>query len=333
MKAGRRPVVVVTHRVHPTVARALGRRARVLENASDGALPRGVLRARTRKADAILAFMPDLVDEALLRECPRLRIVAGAFKGGDNLDVEACTRRGIWVSVVPDLLTGPTADLAIALLLALTRRVVEGDRRVRAARTVRWRPVLYGAGLEGSRAGIVGFGAVGRAVARRLHAFGARVSYADPSVRERNGSRRTGLAELLETSDHVVVAVPLRPDTLHLIDAGALARMRPGAHLVNVGRGSVVDEEAVAGALRSRRLAGYAADVFEMEDLSRADRPRRIPAALLALRDRTVFTPHLGSAVAPARLAIERAAAANILDVLAGRPPRDAVNRVAPGAS
>jgi phosphonate dehydrogenase len=321
-------VVVVTHRVHPEVAEELGRRSRVLGNDSEGPLPGEELRARARKADAILVFMPDRVDEAFLAGCPRLRIVAGAFKGGDNVDVAACTRRGVWASVVPDLLTAPTADLAVALLLALTRRVLEGDRRVRADRGVHWRPVLYGAPLGGSTVGIVGFGAIGRAVARRLEAFGAAVLYSDPGAGGAGGARPVALEELLATSDHVVLAAPLAPDTFHLIGAGALERMRRGAYLVNVGRGSVVDEEAVAAALDSGRLAGYAADVFEMEDLSRPDRPWRISPGLLARRDRTVFTPHLGSAVGSVRLAVERAAAANVLDVLDGRPPRDAVNRV-----
>jgi phosphonate dehydrogenase len=328
-RAGR-PLVVVTHRVHPEVVRLLRRRARVRTNDGEGTLPPAVLRARSRDADAILAFMPDRIDAALLDACPRLRIVAGAFKGTDNVDLGACARRGVRVSAVPDLLTEPTADLAVALLLALTRRVLEGDRAVRARGRVSWRPALYGAGLAGSRVGIVGFGAVGRAVARRLAAFGARIRFADPSAAGEDGVRRAPLGRLLADSDAIVLAAPLRPDTLHLLDRRTLARARPGAYLVNVGRGSVVDEEAVAAALASGRLAGYAADVFEMEDLSRPDRPRRIPPALLAQRDRTVLTPHLGSAVAAVRLAVERAAAANVLDVLAGRPPRDAVDRPPP---
>ena len=325
-----RPVVVVTHRVHPPVAEALARRARGRRHDPREPLPRGPLRPRARKAGAIRVVMPDRVDAEFLGGCPRLLIVAGAFKGGDNVDVEACTRRGVWVSIVPDLLTGPTADLAVTLLLALTRRILEGDRRVRSSRGVRWRPVLYGAGLEGSTVGLVGFGSVGRAIARRVAAFGARVIFSDPEAPENAGARRAGLADLLASSDHVVLAAPLHRETFHLLDSGALARMKRGAFLVNVGRGSVVDEAAVAAALGSGRLGGYAADVFEMEDLSRPDRPRRIPPALLAFRDRTVFTPHLGSAIASVRLAIEEAAAANILDVLSGKRPRDAVNLPVP---
>jgi phosphonate dehydrogenase len=320
--------VVVTHRVHPPVLEALARAARVLGNEGEGPLPRDRLRARARSADALLTFMPDRVDEAFLEGCPRLRVVAGAFKGPDNVDVEACTRRGVWVTVVPDLLTGPTADLAVALLLALTRRVLEGDRRVRADRGVHWRPILYGRGIGGSTVGILGFGAVGRAVALRLLPFGARILFSDPSAGEAEGARRATLAEVLESSDHLVLAAPLRPDTFHLLGEETLGRIRPGATLVNVGRGSVVDEEAVAAALDAGRLAGYAADVFEMEDLSRPDRPWRIPPTLLAYRDRTVFTPHLGSAVGSVRLAVEEAAATSILDVLGGKPPRGAVNRV-----
>jgi phosphonate dehydrogenase len=165
-------------------------------------------------------------------------------------------------------------------------------------------------------------------VARRLEPFGARILFSDPSAREAKGARRATFPEVLENSDHLVLTAPLRPETFHLVGAEALQRLKPGATLVNVGRGSVADEEAVAAALDSGRLAGYAADVFEMEDRSRPDRPWRIPPTLLAYRDRTVFTPHLGSAVGPVRLAIEQAAAASILDVLGGRPPRGAINRV-----
>jgi phosphonate dehydrogenase len=280
-----------------------------------------------------MVFMPDLVDAAFLERCPRLRIVACALKGYDNIDVEACTRRGVWASVVPDLLSVPTADLAVGLLLSLTRNVAEGDRFVRSGRFRGWRPALYGRGLAGKTAGIVGFGSVARLIARRLLAFDLRVLVCDPAPvetgeLERNSVEQVDLDGLLGSSDHVILAAPFLPSTLHLFDAALLARMRPGAFLVNVGRGSVVDESAVAAALHSGALAGYAADVFEFEDLSRPDRPAAIPPSLLQHRSNTLFTPHLGSAVDEVRRRIEQAAASNIIDVLEGRPPRNAINRV-----
>lgn len=168
-------------------------------------------------------------------------------------------------------------------------------------------------------------GSLGRAIARRLAGFGCRLAYTDPRVPEVDGIVALPLDELLRTSRAVVPAVPLASATMGLVDASRLTLMRPGALLVNVGRGSTVDEEAVAVALASGRLAGYAADVFAMEDISQATAPSGIPARLLE-HPRSVFTPHLGSAVAEVRRAIERRAAGSILEALEGRRPYGAVN-------
>ena len=190
-----------------------------------------------------------------------------------------------------------------------------------------------GPGSRAGRAGIVGFGNVGRLIARRLRAFDMRVVAFDPGIVKAAGLAGTGVEpvafdELLQFADnHILLAAPLLASTRHLFDAAALARMKPGAFLVNVGRGSVVDEAAVADALRSGRLAGYAADVFEIEDLSLPERPAAIAPGLLEDTARTVLTPHLDSAVDEVRRTIERAAALNIVDVLEGHPPRNAVNR------
>jgi phosphonate dehydrogenase len=325
--------IVITHRAFAETLAALGSHGSVVGNDSEESWGREALLARAETADALMVFMPDQVDAHFLQRCPRLRIIACALKGYDNIDIEACTRRGVWASVVPDLLSVPTADLAVGLLLALTRNVAEGDRFVRSGCFRGWRPALYGRGLSGKTAGIVGFGSVGRLIARRLRAFDLRVLVCDPAPLdsgdlERNSVEQTDLHDLLGDSDHVILAAPLLPSTLHLVDTRLLACMKPGAFLVNIGRGSVVDESAVAAALRSGALAGYAADVFELEDLSRPDRPAAIPHVLLQERSRTLFTPHLGSAVDEVRLGIELEAAANIVDVLQGRPPRNAINRV-----
>jgi phosphonate dehydrogenase len=268
-----------------------------------------------------MVFMPDSLDDAFLRECPNLKIVAGALKGCDNFDVEACTRLGIWFTIVPDLLTEPTAELALALLLGLARNVLPGDRLIRGGEFQGWRPILYGTGLAGSTVGIIGFGAVGRALALMLQGFSSRVQYYDPSV---DGSKP--LDVVLASSDFVLPLLPLTAETFHLLGRGALAGMKRGAYLINVSRGSVVDEEAVADALESGHLAGYAADTFEMEDWALPNRPREINPRLLRNTDRTLFTPHLGSAVASARLQIELAAANNILQALRGERPSGAIN-------
>ncbi len=321
--------IVITHRVHPEITAELSRYGSVFANESSESLDPTVLMEESGAADALMVFMPDRIDEAFLEGCPRLKIVACALKGYDNIDVDACTRRGVWVSIVPDLLSAPTAELAVALLLALTRNIVKGDLHVRSGAFRGWRPVLYGSGLHGKKAGIVGFGSVGRIIARRLSGFDLKVSFFDPHFKEQEAAafatRMDDLDELIRDSDYLILAAPLAQSTFHLFDRERLGRVKHGAFMVNVGRGSVVDECALAEALSSGRLAGYAADVYEMEDLSRADRPYSITPSLLVASRRTVFTPHLGSAVAEVRLDIERAAAVNIIDVLQGKPPRNGV--------
>lgn len=277
-----------------------------------------------RDADALMVFMPDSLDAAFLECCPNLKIVAAALKGFDNFDVDACTRLGIWFTIVPDLLTEPTAELALALMLSLARNVLPGDRLIRTGEYEGWRPILYGTGLSGSKVGMIGFGAVGRALARMLEGFSCHILYSDPAA-----AASTPLETLLASSDFVLPLLPLTAETFHMLGSGALARMKPGAYLINVSRGSVVDEDAVAGALESAHLAGYAADTFEMEDWARHDRPREINPRLLRLTGRTLFTPHLGSAVVSARREIERAAACNLLEALRGERPSGAINNPA----
>lgn len=325
-----RPVVVLTHRVHAEVLELLGHGCQVVANQDDDSLPPSELRRRAADADGLMAFMPDQIDDAFLDGCPRLRIVAGAFKGYDNIDADACTERGIWLTRVEELLTEPTAELAVGLLIGLARHIAPGDRRVRGG-FPGWRPVLYGRTLVGSTIGIIGAGALGQAVARLLGGFDARLLYCDPEpVPPARGEvlrlERVELAELLRRSDAVVACAPLVPGTTHLLDRQALASMREGALLVNVGRGSVVHEGSVAELLRSGHLGGFAADVFEFEDHSRPDRPSGPHPDLIGLANRTLFTPHLGSAVASARLAIEERAASAILQALAGDVPEGAVN-------
>lgn len=293
-----KPLVVVTQRIHREIAGLLAAQADLVVNESLDPWPRPDLIERARDAEALLVFMPDSIDDDFLSACPRLKIVAAALKGIDNFDVHSCTRRGIWFTIVPDLLTEPTAELGLALLLGLARNVPAGDRRVRGGEFQGWRPLLYGAGLRGSTVGIVGFGQVGRALARMLAGFDCRVLYCDSRAQAaESGAQAASFERLLPASDFVLPLVPLSPGTFHMFRSETLTQMKPGAFLVNVCRGSVVDEEAVADALETGHLAGYAADTFEMEDWARTDRPRAISPRLLR-SDRTLFTPHLGSAVA-----------------------------------
>jgi phosphonate dehydrogenase len=327
-----KPRVLVTHWVHSPVRDFLAERFEVIANPERETWSRGRVLSEARECDAIMAFMPDAVDDDFLGQCPRLKIVAAALKGPDNFDIGACTRRGVWFTLVPDLLTVPTAELAIALLLGITRRVLEGDDHVRGGKFSGWRPELYGRGLTGRTLGIIGMGAVGRAISARVAAFGIRVLYADPVeaiLPDSLIAERTDLVSVITRSDFLMPLTHLNRDTYRMIGANALASMKPGAFLVNVGRGSLVDEAAVAASLASGHLAGYAADVFEMEDWAMMSRPREIHPALLADRARTLFTPHIGSAVDEVRQAIAMEAALNIAEALEGRRPRGAVNDIA----
>lgn len=328
MTVGRAPVVVVTHWEHREVLDRLGEFCRPLApSREEGVWDRRTI-ARQHDAEGLVVCMADQVDEGLLAALPRLRVVAGVLKGSDNIDVAACAGRGVWVTVLEDLLTAPTAELVVGLMIAVMRRVREGDAVVRSGSFRGWRPDLYGRGLADATVGLVGMGHLGRAVARRVQAFDARVVYCDPRPDAETGitgAEPVALHELLAVSDVVVPVVPLTADTYHLLGRDVLAAMRPGAFVVNAGRGSVVDEDAVAAALENGRLAGYAADVFAFEDWACPSRPRRVPPALLA-HPATVFTPHLGSAVDSVRRQMGLAAADQVRQALTGQRPDGAIN-------
>jgi phosphonate dehydrogenase len=321
--------VVVTHWVHPEVAAYLAEFCDpVLPDA--GVWPSAELAELAADASGLIVCMADRVDEAFLAGCPRLRVVSATLKGYDNLDAAACARHGTWLTILPDLLTIPAAELAVGLTIAIMRRVAEADRHVRTGAFTGWRPSFYGRGLHGATAGIVGMGRLGQAVAARLAPFGAKIVYCDPrplpaAAGRRLRATRLELGDLLTRSDVVLLLTPLESLTLRLVAEPGLRSMRPGAFLVNLGRGSVVDEEAVADALQRGHLGGYAADVFAMEDWAEPDRPDAIPARLLA-HPRTLFTPHLGSAVDEVRRQMSLEAARQVRQALAGERPDHAVN-------
>ncbi|MFJ5992805.1 2-hydroxyacid dehydrogenase [Lentzea sp. NPDC092896] len=266
------------------------------------------LRAGVAGADAVITTLNDRVDqEVLVAAGPRLRVVANTATGYDNLDVAAITAHGAVATNTPGVLVDATADLTMALLLDVTRRVSEGDRLIRSGEPWSWDiGFLLGAGLQERRLGIVGMGAIGQAVAVRAAAFGMDVVH-----HSRRGTG-VGLAELLSTSDVVSLHCPLTKETRHLIDEAALRLMKPGAYLVNTARGPVVDEAALAQALRTSEIAGAALDVYE-------DEPRVHPD-LLEL-DNVVLTPHLGSATTETRTRMAAVAVQNVVAVLtAGEP-------------
>jgi len=290
-------------------------------------VPRAGLLAALGEAAGLVAFLTDRVDAELLAAGPRLRVVANYAVGVNNIDMAAARARGVWITNTPDVLTEATAELAVGATIALLRRFAEGERELRAGRFGGWTPTyLVGEGLAGKTFGVVGLGRIGQAVAVRAAAFGARIVYAtsDEVGPPPAGARRLTLDELLATSDVVSLHVPLTPETRHLIDARALARMKPSAYLVNTSRGPVVDEAALARALHEHRIAGAAIDVYEEE-------PRVHPELLTA--PAALLLPHLGSNTSTARLAMGTLAARNVVAVLRGeRPPTPVVDPTAPAA-
>ena len=314
--------IVITQPVHAEVLHKLRTAGDVVMNPGPEPWSEAELLHHLRDANAMMAFMTDRVDHHTLLNAPKLKTIACALKGYDNFDLGACAEAGVSVSFVPDLLTQPTAELAVGLAIAAGRHLLAGDRAVRQG-YAGWRPSLYGTGLHGSVVAVLGLGAVGVAVVQRLQGFGCReILGVDPHRSAVPGVRTVALAEAFALADYVVVAVPLVGGTRHLVNAAVLAAARPGVILVNVGRGSVVDEAAVAQALAAGQLRAYAADVYEMEDWLLPDRPAQVHPDLLN-SPHTVLTPHLGSAVQAVRLAIEHRAADNLLQALSGHTPTD----------
>lgn len=325
------PSVVITNKPYQETIDFLSPHCSVRSNTGIEIWSDDEMTAQLNSAVAMMAFMPDSVDDRFLVRCPDLKLISCALKGYDNFDLEACSRRGVMVAFVPDLLTIPTAELAVGLTIGLARNVRAGDAHVRSGAFDGWRAHLYGKGLDGSLVGLLGAGAVGKATAARLAGFGCRIQYFDsvplsPGEAQQYNMTAVSVDDLLATSDYVIVCLPLNPATLHLVNAEAIAHMKPGAHLINISRGSVVEETAVADALESEHLAGYAADVFELEDWALPERPRNVEPRLLAPDAPTVFTPHIGSGVVQVRMEIERQAAHHIVQFLSGETPDGAIN-------
>ena len=275
---------------------------------------RGELEAGIAGASAAVITLTERIDADLIAAAgPQLKIIANVAVGYDNLDVRHAAQKGVICTNTPDILTDATADLTWALILDVTRRVSEGDRLARAGNWKGWTfEFMLGSGLQGKQLGIVGAGRIGRAVAERARGFGMKVavtSRRDPGWPD---AEFMPLDRLLATSDVVSLHVPLSPETRGLIDQPALARMKRTAFLINTTRGAVVDESALAWALKEHMIAGAGLDVFENEP--------QINAALLTLEN-VVLSPHLGSATRETRTAMADLAVSNVLAVLSGQPP------------
>jgi glyoxylate reductase len=270
------------------------------------------------EACALISLLTVRVDQALLERAPRLRIVANAVVGHDNVDVPACHARGIAVTNTPDVLTDATADLAIALMLAAVRRLPQAERSLRAGGFRGWGFWDYlGGDLHGATLGIFGMGRIGQATASRARAFGMRIQYTNrrplpADVQESLGANFVDWETLLTTSDVLSLHAPATSETHHILDAEGLRRMKPGSYLVNTARGALVDEAALVEVLRDRHLAGAGLDVYEREP--------EVHPGLLEL-DNVVLLPHIGSATTATREAMATLAARNVREVLNGGDP------------
>jgi lactate dehydrogenase-like 2-hydroxyacid dehydrogenase len=267
--------------------------------------------------EGLLALLTDRVDEELLDAAgPQLKVVSNFAVGFDNIDVPACTRRGIPVGNTPGVLTETTADLAFALLMAVARRLPEAYDYVRADRWQTWGPMLLlGRDISGATLGIVGFGRIGREMAKRGRGFGMRILYHDvhratPEEEAELGAESVEMERLLAESDFVTLHTNLSPETHHLLDAAAFGRMKPGAVVINTSRGPVIDHEALYEALKSGRLFGAGLDVTDPEPL-RADHP-------LVTLPNCLIVPHIASASEATRDRMAEMAAANLLAGLRG---------------
>jgi glyoxylate reductase len=283
------------------------------------AMPAAEFKTRLADKQALMCLLTDRVDESVLDAGPGLRIVANIAVGFDNIDLDAARSRGVIVTNTPDVLTEATADFTWGLILAVTRRIAEGERLLRRGEWSGWAlDFMLGSDLRGKQLGIVGLGRIGRAVAARAAAFGMRVAFTtlDAAAPEPGhldtAWARLNLDALLSSSDVVSFHVPLAPDTRHLIDRRAILRMKRRAYLVNTSRGPVIDEAALAWALREGLIAGAALDVYEEEP--------RVHPDLLGLEN-VVLAPHLGSATVETRTAMADLAARNVLAVLSGSAP------------
>jgi glyoxylate reductase len=270
------------------------------------------------EAEALIALLTTRVDAPLLARAPRLKVVANAVVGYDNVDLAACRERGVVVTNTPDVLTEATADLAMALLLAAVRRLPQAERSLREGEFRGWDFWDYlGGDIGGATLGIFGMGRIGQALARRARPFGLRVRYTSrmrlPEAREAElGATRVDWETLLTTSDVLSLHAPLTPETRHVLDAAALRRMKPGSYLINTGRGALIDEAALVEALRGGALAGAGLDVYEREP--------EVHPGLLELPN-VVLLPHIGSATPRTREQMAVLAARNVHEVLSGRSP------------
>ena len=313
--------VFITRRIFPEALLQLEKHGIDYEMNTGLPLGKPELIAKVKDAEGLICLLSDRIDREVL-EASSLKIVANVAVGYDNIDVEAATELKIMVTNTPGVLTEATADLTFGLILAVARRIVEGDKLMREGHFLGWElDLLLGTDVHGKTLGVVGFGRIGQAVARRARGFGMEVLYFNrsrkPEAERELGAEFVPFEELLQRSDFISIHLPLTPETHHLFSAKEFKLMKPTAFLINVARGSIVDEEALVQALKAGELAGAALDVFEHE-------PRVHPDLLK--KENVVLTPHIGSAGRETRIKIALIAVENVIAALSGRRPSYLVN-------
>jgi glyoxylate reductase len=315
--------ILVTHREPEEVLARLAREHQVEAYDQDPPMERLRLLRSVSDKEGLLCTITDRIDQELLEHAPALKVIANFGVGFEHIDVEAATRRGIPVTNTPGVLTDSTADLTLALILATARRVVEGDRRVRAGKFQYWAPLLFlGADVSGKTLGLIGLGRIGQAVAQRAAGFGMKLIYysrtrLQPAREHELQVSFAPLDTLLRKADFVSLHVPLSPQTRHLIGSRELQLMKPTAYLINTARGPVVDEAALVEALRRGEIRGAGLDVYERE-----------PALTPGLTDleNVVLLPHVGSASIETRTRMAQMAVDNLLAGLRGDQPPNCLN-------
>ena len=319
-----KPRILVAHAIFPETIARLQQHFEVETNQADEAWSKAQLIGKLQGKAGALTTGADRIDAGVLAGCPDLKICANMAVGYNNFDVDAMTARGVLATNAPDVLTETTADFGFALLMATARRITESEHFLRAGQWNTWRYDMFaGAEVHGATLGILGMGRIGQGIAKRgAHGFGMKVIYhnrsrLDAATELECKARFVSREELLRSADHLVLVLPYSPASHHAIGAAELALMKPTATLINIARGGIVDDAALALALRERRIAAAGLDVFEGE-------PRVHPDLLTV--PNVVLTPHIASATVPTRLAMATLAADNLIGYLTQNKPLTPLN-------
>jgi glyoxylate reductase len=318
-----KPKVYLTRLLPPAVMTRLENETQLTWHSEDHVATKAAIITGAKDCDVLLCNITDPVDAEILAACPKLKVIANFGVGFNNIDVAAATARKIPVTNTPGVLTDPTADIAFALLLAAARRIGEGERLVRAKQWTGWNPMqLLGADVSGATMGLIGFGRIGKAMAKRARAFDMPLIYwnrtrLSDEEEQACGATYMSMEDVLKNSDFVSLHVAYTPDTHHLLGAEQFAAMKPTAFVINTARGPVIDEAALVQALQSKTIAGAGLDVFERE-------PELHPG--LYECESAILAPHLGSATIGTRTKMGMIALENLLAVCSGQRPPNCVN-------